>query len=202
MAQYVPSDYRIDFAFPPEGPEFVDQEADLPVALEAVSRHIGTIDPDECDVLLIGEAMDVVVSKARSVARVPIVGPGEETLRVAALAARPVSVMVMNRLDAGLAEEFLGRATTKPDGVAIRSLDTPLGELVKDLDRARQALWDEATAAVENDGAEGLYLGAMTLTTLGVTDRLRRELGVAVYDPVRIGLKVAVEVVQSLVGDV
>ena len=73
---------------------------------------------------------------------------------------------------------------------------------MSDLEAGRSALMREASAAVHEDGAKALYLGCMTLTTLGLGEQLRQELGVPIFDPIRISLRMAVEVIESRLGKV
>lgn len=201
MRPLVPGNYVIEFSSPPEGPKFVDSDDDVPQAIEAVKKHIPTIEPDQCDALLLGEALDVVLALVRPLARVPTVGPGEETLRLAATIGKPTSIIVMHQLDKRFAQTFIKETKVKPEIVSFRSIDIPLNELLNDLELAKTSLKKAARAAVEEDGAEAIYLGAMTLTTLGLTDFLRYELGVPVYDPLRIGLKAVSEVIYSQIGN-
>ncbi len=50
---------------------------------------------------------------------------------------------------------------------------------------------------MEEDGAAALYLGSMTLGTLGVAEELREALGVAVFNPWPISVAVAVQCLEA-----
>lgn len=201
MHSYVPLGYEIVFCSPPEGPAFVDFEDAVLQAREAVKKHFPTIGPDDCDVVLLGEALDAVLDVVYPLARVPVVAPGEETLRLAAKAGKATGVIVMNQLDYGLARRFIERTAIKPAVVSIRSMDVPLARLLANLNGAKEIAIRVARQAAEEDGAEAIFLGAMTLNTLGLGEELRRELGIPIYDPLRIGLRIAAEVAYSRAGD-
>ena len=64
---------------------------------------------------------------------------------------------------------------------------------VKSIEGGRTRLVEQCRRAVSEDGAQALYLGSMTLGTLGVSERLQRELGVPVFNPWPIAMSVAVE---------
>lgn len=202
MRPHVPAGYEIVFSSPPEGPEYVDSEKDFLQAHKAVQAHFPTIGPGDCDALLLGEALDAVIDIVRPLARVPLIAPGEEALRLAAAIGKPTSLVVMNQLDKGLAETFVENTVIKPSITSIRSMDIPMRQILAALDEVRKAVIKVARAAVTEDGAETIFLGAMTLNTLDLADQLRAELGVTVVDPLRIGLRVASEVAYSQRGAV
>jgi allantoin racemase len=202
MRPHLPRGYQIVFMSPPDGPEFVDIDDDVLQAVESVKKHFPTIGPEDCDAVLLGEALDAVLAAVKPLARVPLVAPGEETLRLAAKVGKPTSIVVMNQMDRVLAQSFVDALEVKPEIVSIRSMDIPLRELVGDLESAKATLTRTARQAVQEDAAEAIFLGAMTLNTLGLNNGLRKELGVPVYDPLRVGLRLAGELVFQQVGDV
>lgn len=201
MTSHLPAGYHIVFRSPSTGPDFVETEDDLARAMEAVADDVRTIDQDEYLAFLVGEAMDIIVPLVRPLINVPLIAPGEETLRIAAMIGAPTSVVVMHELDKQLAEQFLQRVSVKPEIVSIRSLDTPFENILANLEQTRSALKQEASRAIHEDGAAAIFLGAMTLNTLGLGEELRRELGAIVYDPLRVGLRIAAEVAFSRAGE-
>ena len=200
MRPHLPPGYEITFTSPPDGPVFVDFDDDVLKAIEAVKKHFPTLGPEDFDALLLGEALDAVLGVVRPLARVPVVAPGEETMRLAAMVGKPTTLVVMNQLDKGLAQKFVDETAVKPEIVSIRSMDIPLRELIPDLARAKDVMVEIARAAVREDGAQAIFLGAMTLNTLGLNDWLRKELLLPVYDPLRVGLRVVGEVAYQQVG--
>lgn len=202
MQPHLPSGYSITFSTPPEGPEFVDFDDDVLKAEKAVKEHFPTIGPEDCDALMLGEALDAVLGIIRPLARVPVVAPGEEALRLAALVGKPTTIIVMNQLDKGLAQTFVDETEVKPEIASIKSMNVPLRELVGDLEMAKEVLVRVAREAANEDGAQAIFLGAMTLNTLGMSEQLRNELGIPVFDPLRVGLKIVGEVAYQQIGEV
>lgn len=201
MAPFLPKGFNVIFGTAPKGPEFLDRAVDFDRAIDAVAQHIGTITPQDCDVIISGGALDPGVPAARSVAQVPIVAPGEASLFVASVVGLPVSIITVDEHAVAASEIFVEQTATKPKIASIRSMNTPVRTIVSDLKKGREALLREASAAIEEDGAEAIYLGSMTLPTLGLTEVLREELGVPVYDPLRIAIIAAVEVIASREGN-
>lgn len=201
MDPFIPDGYRVIFGKAPEGPEFLDRAADFDRAISAVAQHIGTITRDDCDAILSGGALDPGVPAARELAQVPIIAPGEASLFIAQITALPTSIVTVDEHAVTAAKQFVDQTVAKPEIASIRSMDTPVRTIVSDLERGREALVRQARAACEEDGAQAIYLGSMTLPTLGLTEDLRQELGVPVYDPLRISLAAAVEVIASREGN-
>lgn len=202
MAPFVPDGYRIEFVSAPKGPEFLDRAVDFDTAISAVADHISTLSPDKYDAIIEGGALDPGLHDARRLARVPIIGPGEAGLFVAAIGGLRTSIVTVDEHAVAAARRFVDQTTTKPEIASIRSMNTPVRTIVSDLERGREALVREASAALREDGAEAIYLGSMTLPTLGLTKMLREELNVPVYDPLRIAIQTAVEVITSRLGEV
>jgi allantoin racemase len=160
------------------------------------AREIARFGPSDADAIVLGVALDLGLAVARERARVPVVGPGEASLHVAALVGRPLSIIAVDRMTAGVAETMLATTLVKPPIVSVRSMDTPLDVVVTDPGAARRALRRECAAA-RSEGAEGVYLGAMTLSTHAWAPAIPRELGLRVFDPLPIALATAVQCTRS-----
>jgi Asp/Glu/hydantoin racemase len=79
-------------------------------------------------------------------------------------------------------------------------MDLPVSRLLQDLDAGRRRLSEVCTAAVRQDGAQALYLGSMTLGTLGVEAALQASLGVPVFNPFPIAIAAALQLAGSQPG--
>lgn len=201
MAPFIPDGYRVVFSIEREGPEFLDRAEDFSRAVDALKASIQRIGPEDCDALIAGGALDPGVPAARELARVPVIAPGEASLYIAFLTGLPLSIVTVDEHAVAAAQKFVEAARLKPEVVSIRSMDTPVRKIVANIDEGRTALVREATAAVNDDGARAIYLGSMTLPTLGLAAKLRDDLQVPVFDPLRIAIRMAVEVIASKPGD-
>lgn len=201
MAPFIPDGYQVVFAVEHGGPEFLDRAEDFDRAVNAMKASIQEIGPEDCDAILSGGAIDPGVSAARELARVPVIAPGEASMYVAFLTGLPLSIVTVDEHAVAVAEKFVERARIKPEVVSIRNMKTPVRKIVANIEEGRAALLREATAAVRQDGAKAVYLGSMTLPTLGLAAKLRQDLNVSIIDPLRISIRMAVEVIASKKGD-
>lgn len=200
MAPFVPAGYRLAFATALGGPQFLDRAADFDAASQAARQSVTSLGPEQGDAIILGGALDPGLAELRARARLPVIGPGEAALFVAALWGRPLTIIVQDEAAVEAGRRLVAQTAIKPPVVAVRPLGVPVRVLVNDLERARQALHAAAEAALSTDGAAALMLGSMSLPTLGLTDQLRARLGVPVFDPLRLAIRAAVEAVTSRVG--
>jgi allantoin racemase len=200
MAPFVPEGYQLAFASASGGPDFLDHPADFAAASRAARDSAETLGPEQGEAIILGGALDPGLAELRARARLPVIGPGEAALFVAALYDRPLAIIVQDDAALEAGHRLVEQTRVKPPVVAVRPLGVPVRALVADLERGRQALRQVAQAALEEDGAAAIYLGSMTLPTLGLTETLRAQLGVPVFDPLRIAIRVAAETAASRAG--
>ncbi|MCC7104046.1 MAG: hypothetical protein IT307_02805 [Chloroflexi bacterium] len=197
MRRFLPDGFDVEIAAIGGGPLWLDSSADFGSATARAIEQVGAFDPATVGAILIGGALDPGLADARRQARVPVVGPMEATFMLAAAVGKPLSVVTVDEHAVEAARTGVRQTSIKPEVLSIRSMDTPVRTLEGNLDAARSALRRECQQAIQKDGAQAIYLGAMTLPTLGLTEALREELQVPVYDPLRIGLQVAAGIARS-----
>jgi allantoin racemase len=197
VSQFAP-EMEVDVVPVPGGPAFLDDRAHFAQAIAATAERMAELSREPMDVLVLAGAIDPGLAEVRACASVPVVGPGEASMRLAAIVGRPLSIVTVDEHAVAASEAMIEHAAVKPEISSIRSMETPVRTIVADLHAGRDALRREATRAVREDGAEAIYLGSMTLPTLGITRALQQELGVPVFDPVRIAMRTAVECIASI----
>jgi allantoin racemase len=180
------------------GPEFLDRAEHFDEAIAAAAAWAAAMPADSFDVVISAGALDPGLPQLRKLAPVPIIGPGEASLFIGHLLGRSLSIVTVDEYAVAKAHVFVEQTATKPTIVSIRSIDFPVRRIVSDLDGGRAALRREVRAAVKEDGAAAIMLGAMTLGTLGITQELRDELGVPVINPLEAAIEAAIATVRSL----
>ena len=197
IEKWLPDDVKVDIVAIQGGPRFVDQRSDFGTAEKAGASFLATIDPKAYDVLISAGAIDPGLETLRAASPVPVIGPGEAAMYLGAVIGQPLSIVTIDEHAVAVSKELVSHVSVKPKIVSIRSIEMPARVIVEDLPRAREATLREARAAVRDDGARALYLGAMTLGTLGVDEILRRELRVPVINPIQIALATAVQCLRA-----
>ena len=194
----LPGDVEVELLASRAGPAFLDAQHHFSEAVDAAVALFSTIDPREFAVVVSAGALDPGLARARESCSVPVIGPGEASMYLGWVIGRRLSIVTVDRHAVVATNEFLDQVTLKPPIASIRSMETPVRRIVDDLHYGRTRLVEECASAVRDDGARALYLGSMTLGTLGVTDELQRTLGVPVIDPIRVGVGAAVQCVFAM----
>jgi allantoin racemase len=163
-----------------------------PGAIDRI-RHL---EREGIDAAIIGCFGDPGLEAARELVAIPVIGPGEASLLLAAQLAHRITILsVFDSLAASHRQQAF-RAGVLDKLASVRGLDIPVLELMRDPDATFSRIVQVGRRAVEQDGAEVLIFGCMTMSFLGVAPRLSDALGVPVVNAAQAALKAA----ESLVS--
>jgi allantoin racemase len=198
VRSHLPPDLVADIVTSPASPKFLDKQQHFGDAVDAAVEFFRSIDPAEYAVVVSAGALDPGLARARAACPVPVIGPGEASLYLASIFGRPLSIVTVDEFAVVATHEFLADVAVKPPIASVRSMDLPVSRMVRDLPLGVETLVRECGLAVSEDGAQALYLGSMTLGTLGVTESLQESLGVPVFDPMRIAMNAAAQCLYAI----
>ena len=193
----LPAGVEIDLLTSPAAPKFLDAWRHFGDAVDAATEFFAGVDRSDYAVVVEAGALDPGLAQLRAVCPVPVIGPGEASMYIAAIVGRPLSVVTVDEHAVAATHEFLAVVPAKPPIASVRSMDSPVSGMLKDLEGGRKRLVEECGRAVREDGAQALYLGSMTLGTLGMADALQRTLEVPVFNPFPIAMSAAVECLRA-----
>jgi Asp/Glu/hydantoin racemase len=191
--EMLPPGVAVDLLTSPTSPKFLDLQEHFAEAVDAAVDFFKGIDPGRYAVVISAGALDPGLARARAACPVPVVGPGEASMYLASILGRTLSVVTVDRYAVVATHEFLAQVPVKPPIATVRSMELPVSVIIDDLTRGRERLEAECAAAVTEDGARALYLGSMTLGTLGITTRLQQSLGVPVINPFGVAVAAAIQ---------
>lgn len=196
-SEYLPSGVQARVEGIPGSPQFFDRAEHFSEALSVAETFFSAIPPDRYDVIVWAGAIDPGLAEMRARSPVPVIGPGEASMYLASINGAPLSIVTVDEHALPVSHAMLERLTSKPPIASVRHIGVPVRRLVDDRRAGVEAVMREARAAVEDDGARAIYLGSMTLGTLGVDSALRDELGVAVFNPMRVACNAAVQLLAA-----
>lgn len=173
------------------GSTFLDSGDDFKKTGKVIVEGASKVKPGECHALILLGGIDPALPEARKVSKVPIVGPGEAGMFLARILGSRLSIVTVDEHAVKVAKELVERTGMQRYTVSVRGMGLPVRQLVKDLSKARSVLSEECSKAVHDDGADVIYLGSMSLGTLGITEELRNKLGVPIIDPNEVALRIA-----------
>ncbi|RJS88964.1 hydrogenase expression protein HupH [Candidatus Bathyarchaeota archaeon] len=176
------------------GPSSIESRYDEILAIPEIVKRVKEAEEEGVDACVINCFGDPGVRASREVVKIPVVGPCEASLLVAASLCNKFSVITVLKSVIGMIEENAKIYGISEKLASVRAVDIPVLELHSDPERTAKALAVEGRKALEEDGAELLVLGCTGMT--GMAERLSKELGVYVIDP----LPTAVKFAETLVA--
>ena len=182
------------------GPASIECEFDAMLATPDTVARVIAAEQEGVDAVVINCMDDPGLRAAREMVAIPVLGPCETSMHLAAMLAHRFSVVtVLDHLE----PQFVNHA--KVYGVAdklasVRSVSIPVLDLEADEERLVEALATQSARAVEEDGAHAIIFGCTGM--LGVAEAVERRLeargiaGVPVLDPLVVALKIAESLVD------
>ena len=158
--------------------------------------RIRALETEGVDAAIIGCFGDPGLEAAREMVTLPVIGPGEASMLLAAQLGHRFGVLAVFDSLAATHRGQAFRAGVLDKLCSVRGIEVPVLELASEPDRTFARIVDVARAAIDRDGAEVLVFGCMSMSFLDVAPRLSRETGVPVINAAQAALKAA----ESLVS--
>jgi allantoin racemase len=200
IAPLVRPDTELSYVEIEHGPASIECEFDAMLATPDTVARIVAAEQEGVDAVVINCMDDPGLRAAREMVSIPVLGPCETAMHLAAMLAHRFSVVtVLDHLE----PQFANQA--KVYGVAdklasVRSVSIPVLDLESDEERLVEALATQSARTVEEDGAHAIIFGCTGM--LGVAEAVARTLeargitGVPVLDPLVAALKMAAAIVD------
>jgi allantoin racemase len=181
------------------GPASIESEFDEALALPDTIAKIMQAEREGADAVIIDCMGDPGMGAGREVTSIPVLGPAQTSMHLAALLAHSFSVITVLDAVVPLLDDLAKRYGLSDKLASIRSVDIPVLEL-DDHERMMNALTEESVKAIEEDGAHAIVFGCTGMR--GCADALRERLtargysGIPVIDPVVAAFKIAEAIVD------
>ncbi len=196
-------DTEISNVFLASGPASVESAYDEAVAIPDIIARVRQAEEEGMDAVIINCFGDPGLDAAREVVSIPVIGPCEAAMHVAAMLGHKFSVVTV--LDRLIPELELHAQKYGVEGrlASARSLDLPVLDLEKGRDQFVARAVEKAVEAIEEDGAHVIVLGCTGLAGLdrqietGLRDKGH---DVPVIDPASTALKLAEALVDLKVS--
>ncbi|WP_147450729.1 aspartate/glutamate racemase family protein [Rhodophyticola porphyridii] len=173
----------------PSGPASIESAYEEMLAIPPTLDLIMECEKKGFDAAIIGCFGDPGLEAARELVTMPVVGPCESAMLLAAALGHKFSVLtIFESLIAG--QEMLAvHAGVRAKLASVRPTDIPVLELMADPEVTKARLIDVARACVEQDRADALLFGCMTMSFLDMGDEIAAEVGVPVVNAGRAAVK-------------
>lgn len=173
----------------PTGPASIESAYEEMIAIPPTLDLIMACERDGYDAAIIGCFGDPGLEAARELVTMPVVGPCESAMLLAAGLGHKFSVLtIFESLIAG--QELLAvKAGVRDKLASVRPTEIPVLDLMKDPARTKARLTAVARACVKEDRADALLFGCMTMSFLDMGAEIEAEVGVPVVNAGRAALK-------------
>jgi allantoin racemase len=193
-------DTEISNVFLTRGPASVESAYDEAVAIPEVIHRVREAEAEGVDGVIINCFGDPGLDASREVVSIPVVGPCEASMHVAAMLGHRFSVItILERLIPEL-ELHAQRYGVDWKLASARSVDLPVLDLEKGREQFVERMVERAVAAVREDGAHVIVLGCTGLAGLGeqvANGLIEKGYEVPVIDPASVALKMAEMLVDA-----
>ncbi|WP_029076208.1 aspartate/glutamate racemase family protein [Kaistia adipata] len=182
------------------GPGSIESEFEIAMSVPGTVEKAIEAEREGADAIIIDCMGDPGLRAAREVVSIPVLGPAETAMHVAAMLGHRFSVVtVLRRLRAQFenAAAVYGLSTKL---ASVRHVDIPVLELEDDLVSTRARLVEQAVIAVEQDGAEAIIFGCTGLMGCAGAVReglLAKGIDIPVIDPIPTAVSVAAALARA-----
>ncbi|HET7264532.1 MAG TPA: aspartate/glutamate racemase family protein [bacterium] len=160
-----------------------DEYLYVPRLLEAVEQ----IEGDGFDAALVGCFGDPGLDGVRELARMPVVGPAEASLHVAAMLADRFGIITATPEIRSPLYRLAERYHVDRQLTGVTDIGCPILDIRRDPDAHYPVLVEVARRMLREQGAQALVLGCGSMAFYA--DRLAGDTGVPCVNPLRVGLK-------------
>lgn len=178
---------------PEKGPVSIENFHDRIFAGTGLIMEVHKGVKDGFDAFVVAAACDPGIEAAKEISDVPVIGMAEAGIYMSALLADRFSIVTVLPRIKPLIQRALDRSGMGGKCVSLRSTNVTVLDCEENPELVRSELLRECRLALDEDGAEAIWLGCGGMTAFA--DQLESELGVPVLD----GVVCAVKLAEALV---
>jgi allantoin racemase len=175
-----------------KGPAAIESAHDAGLVVPELIRLAPLAERRGYHALIIGCYSDPGLDALRELVTIPVIGPGAASLHLAAQLGTRIGVLTPSGRGYGRIAARLRGLGIAPLLASVRGIGLSVMDMARQAPGALDKAADAARIAVDEDGADVLVLGCMSMAFLpGVTQALGERVGVPVVNPVIAALKTA-----------
>ena len=182
-----------------DGPSSVESAAEEQIAAQAVVGVAPALEVEGFDALIVGCFGDPGLGALREVVTVPVVGPAQSSIHLAAQLGERFGILTVVEEVVPSLRRLVRSYEMASLMASLRAVEVPVLELRARRDEVLELLAREGAAAIE-EGADALVLGCMTMGFLDVARELQERLEIPVVNPVLAALHGAETLVAAAAG--
>lgn len=191
LKSWVSAGVTVDVGLPDEGPGSIESRFEAAMSVPALLKRALTAEEEGYDALIVSCYSDPGLDAAREVTSIPVVGSGQASMHMAAQLGGRFTIIAPNDASGSKAYENPRKYGLAVNYASTRGSGLSVMDLAKDRERALDRIAEVGRAAVEEDGADTLILGCMSMAFHDITADLGERIGAPVINPVPATLAMA-----------
>ncbi len=176
-----------------EGARSIECFSDEALSVTPTAARVRQAVNNGIDAIVMGCYADTILEAARELSPGPVIGPGQASMHYAAMLGERFSILTVLPSVIPMIRRLVKLHGMESHVASIRPVGIAVLDLPKTGRESYQRLLDQGAKAIEEDGADTLILGCMSMSFQPhLAEKLQGELGVPVLNPARIAIDVAI----------
>tara|TARA_B110000438_G_C15724279_1_gene611238 strand:- start:424 stop:1170 length:747 start_codon:yes stop_codon:yes gene_type:complete len=196
LEKNITSNSEITLAIPSHGPGSIETEYDEAIAIPNVLNSIIKAEKKDYDVAIISCFSDPGIVACREKVKIPVVGSGENSLFLASQLGNNFSILSPLKDNANNFNKKISILGLDKKYCSTRAIEMSVLDLAKDKKETLKKILKVAREAVNDDGADVLILGCMSMAFHDITSIIEEKIKVPVINPVKASLLMAESLVK------
>lgn len=191
----VPAGVRVVLLENPDGPEAIQTMEDEYISIPGMMARSRGLE-GEYDAIITGCFGEPGLDGIRELVRIPVLGCCGPAVYMASLLGKRFSVLSPVKSTVPSTRELIEKYGIASHLASIRPLEIPVINIRKNREAAVQRAVEVAKTVIEQDGADTIVLGCMSLAYQDVAKDLNRQLGIPVINPLYCAVQTAAYLAQ------
>ncbi len=189
LKRHAAAETEIDITDIDRGPGSIESMFEEYLSIPATAQRAYELQREGWDGILLGCYGDPGLDALRELVDIPVVGAGEATALMAASLGHRFSIITVTQSVIAAQEKQMKAVGIDSKLASVRAVDIPVLDLRRDREQAIEACVNEGRKAIEQDRADTLICGCMSMGFLEIAEQAGIELGVPFLNPARVQLK-------------
>jgi allantoin racemase len=179
----------------PHGPGSIESAYDAALIVPELLKVAPEAERDGFDAVIIGCFSDPGIDSLREIIEMPVIGPGASAMHLAAQLGSRFSIISPLAGGGGRVAARLRSLGLSDKFASVRGIAMSVLDLAQQHEATLERIAATGRCIADEDGADVLVLGCMSMAFLDITDELQERVGIPVVNPVMASLKTAEMVV-------
>ena len=187
----------VEIGLPRASPPAVESRTDAALSVPELLESVVTAEREGFDAIVISCFSDPGLEAARELVSIPVLGSGICSMHMAAMLGGRFSIMAPRSGGGSRAYENPRKYGFGHHYASTRGVGLSVADLARDRSKTIERIAEAGRRAVEEDGADTLILGCMSMAFHDITREISARAGVPVVNPVPASLCMAEGMVRA-----